>query len=151
MAGYPEASLSQVTVVVAGFRSTETGAALGHVAVGVARDRSADVRAALRLIEVGRDRGCLAAGDLRPALGQVEVRRALLGDLCGGHPIGIGFGDLPLPGARGEGESGRGREQPGGDDALDVLRGVHDRRFARAGMVRRMDRYGMGMGASTRR
>ena len=48
---------------------------------------------------------------LRPALGEVTVFSALLRDLSVGRQFGIGFRDLPLSCARGEGEPGRGREQ----------------------------------------
>ena len=109
--------------------------ALTQVAVGVADDRAADTGAAFRLIEV-RLGSCLrhVTRRLRPALCEVAVCSALLRDPSVGPPIGIWFCDLPLPCARGEGKPGGGRKKCGGDDALDLLCGVHDVRFAAVGM-----------------
>ena len=150
MAGDPETSLSQITVGVTGYWFAETSTTLGQIAIRVARCRAADAGSALRLIEVGRD-SCEATGHLRPALSEVDVRSSLLRDLGVGHPIGIGFRDLPLPCARGEGEPGSDRDERGGDDALGLLRGVHAGRFTRAGMAPPTYRYGTGMGAFPRR
>ena len=148
MTGRTESPLSQILVVVRRRRrSADADAALGLVLVDVAGHWSAETVAALGLIEVEAG-SCRSTGLLRPTLREVTVFSALFRDLSVGRQFGIGFRDLPLSCARGEGEADRGSEQTDGDDALDVLRGVHGSTFARHGMARMTRRYGSGMGPS---
>ena len=112
MTGRPESPLSQIAgrrpPAAAGPPSAD--AALGLVLVGVADHWSAETVAALGLIEVEAG-SCRSTGLLRPTLREVTVFSALFRDLSVGHRFGIGFRDLPLSCARGEGEADRGREQ----------------------------------------